>query len=110
MRYFTWTASRIEGVGLDVIAREAGLRHEHAYLVSPSLDGDLDAGGQYQWRRRGEHHAYNPNTVAKLQHAGLAASFKMFTENTAAVNDVSLRLCSIRGLLAFKPGVRPMPS
>src|SRR5439155_751101 len=45
-RYFTWTASRIEGVGLDVIAREAGLRHEHAYMVSPSLDGDLDVGGE----------------------------------------------------------------
>src|SRR5438874_1253039 len=103
-RYFTWTASRIEGVGLDVIAREAGLRHEHAYMVSPSLDGDLDVGGQYQWRRRGEHHAYNPNTVAKLQHAVRAASYKMFKEYTAAVNDESRRLCTIRGLLGFKPG------
>ncbi len=108
-RYFTWTASRIEGVGLDVIAREAELRHEHAYLVSPSLDGDLDAGGQYQWRRRGEHHAYNPNTVAKLQHAVRAASFKMFKEYTAAVNDESRRLCTIRGLLGFKPGAGPIP-
>jgi hypothetical protein len=65
-RYFTWTASRIEGVGLEVLAREAQMRHDHAYKVAPSLDGDLDVGGQYQWRRRGEHHAYNPNTVAKL--------------------------------------------
>src|SRR5213595_463979 len=103
-RYFTWTASRIEGVGLDVIAREAELRHDHAYVVSPSLDGDLDVGGQYQWRRRGEHHAYNPTTVAKLQHAVRAASFKMFKEYTAAVNDESRRLCTIRGLLGFKPG------
>src|SRR3989475_6315823 len=95
-RYFTWTASRIEGIGLDVIAREAELRHEHAYMVSPSLDGDLDVGGQYQWRRRGEHHAYNPNTVAKLQHAVRAASYKMFKENTAAVNDENWRLCTIR--------------
>src|SRR3989475_736218 len=108
-RYFTWTASRIEGVGLDVIAREAGLRHEHAYMVSPSLDGDLDVGGQYQWRRRGEHHAYNPNTVAKLQHAVRAASYKMFKEYTAAVNDESRRLCTIRGLLGFKPGAGPIP-
>src|SRR5256712_13725406 len=107
-RYFTWTASRIEGIGLDVIAREAELRHEHAYMVSPSLDGDLDVGGQYQWRRRGEHHAYNPNTVAKLQHAVRAASFKMFKEYTAAVNDESRRLCTIRGLLGFKPG-KPIP-
>src|SRR5213595_2599213 len=108
-RYFTWTASRIEGVGLDVIAREAGLRHEHAYMVSPSLDGDLDVGGQYQWRRCGEHHAYNPNTVANLQHAVRAASYKMFKEYTAAVNDESWRLCTIRGLLGFKQGVGPIP-
>src|SRR3989449_418077 len=108
-RYFTWTASRIEGIGLDVIAREAELRHEHAYMVSPSLDGDLDVGGQYQWRRRGEHHAYNPNTVAKLQHAVRAASYKMFKEYTAAVNDESRRLCTIRGLLGFKPGAGPIP-
>jgi glutamate synthase (NADPH/NADH) large chain len=103
-RYFTWTASRIEGVGLDVLAREAQLRHDHAYKMSPTLDGDLDVGGQYQWRRRGEHHMYNPNSVAKLQHAVRAASFKMFREYSAIVNDESRRLCTIRGLLRFKPG------
>jgi glutamate synthase (ferredoxin) len=65
-KYFTWTASRIEGVGLDVLAEEAQQRHDHAYLVSPALDGDLDVGGHYQWRRRGEHHMYNPTTIAKL--------------------------------------------
>src|SRR5262249_9763540 len=68
-RYFTWTASRIEGVDLDVIAREAQERHDHAYEESPAVNGDLWLGGQYQWRRRGEHHMYNPNTIAKLQHA-----------------------------------------
>ena len=52
--YFTWTASRIEGVGLDVLAGEAQERHDHAYKVSPALDGDLWVGGQYQWRRRVE--------------------------------------------------------
>src|SRR5439155_233498 len=67
-----------------------------------------DVGGQYQWRRRGEHHAYNPTTVAMLQHAVRAASFKMFKEYTAAVNDESRRLCTIRGLLGFKPG-KPIP-
>ena len=59
---------------------------------SPALDGDLDLGGQYQWRRRGEHHLYNPNTVAKLQHAVRAGSYKMFKEYTALVNDESRRL------------------
>ena len=87
---------------------EAQLRHDHAYKVSPALDGDLDAGGQYQWRRRGEYHMYNPNTIAKLQHAVRAGSYKMFKEYTAAANDESRRLCTIRGLLRFKPGT-PIP-
>src|SRR6185503_404358 len=75
------------------------------YRVAPSLDGDLEAGGHYQWRRRGEHHMYNPNTVAKLQHAVRAGSYKMFRDYSAVVNDESRRLCTIRGLLKFKPGV-----
>src|SRR5882724_8203980 len=108
-RYFTRTASRIEGVGLDVLAREAQLRHDHAYKISPSLDGDLDVGGQYQWRRRGEHHMYNPNTVALLQHAARAGSYKKFKEYSAAVNDESRRLCTIRGLLTFKRGTGSIP-
>jgi glutamate synthase (NADPH/NADH) large chain len=107
-KYFTWTASRIEGVGLDVLAREAELRHDYAYKTSPALDGDLDVGGQYQWRRRGEHHMYNPNSVAKLQHAVRAGSMKMFKEYTAIANDESHRLCTIRGLLKFKKG-NPIP-
>jgi glutamate synthase (NADPH/NADH) large chain len=107
-RYFTWTASRIEGVGLDVIAREAQLRHDHAYKISPALDGDLEVGGQYQWRRRGEHHAYNPNTIALLQHAVRGGSYAKFKQYTAAANDESRRLCTIRGLLRFKPGT-PIP-
>jgi len=107
-RYFTWTASRIEGVGLDVIAEECALRHHHAFEVSPALDGDLDPGGQYQWRRRGEFHMYNPDTIAKLQHAVRAGSYKKFKEYSALVNDQSEKLCTIRGLLKFKPGT-PIP-
>jgi glutamate synthase (NADPH/NADH) large chain len=107
-RYFTWTASRIEGVGLDVLAREAETRHRHAYEVSPALDGELEVGGQYQWRRRGEHHMYNPNTVALLQHAVRAGDYQRFKTYTAAANDESKRLCTIRGLLRFRPGT-PIP-
>ena len=107
-RYFTWTASRIGGVGLDVIAQECALRHHHAYEVSPALDGDLDAGGQYQWRRRGEYHMYNPESVAKLQHAVRSGNYKRFKEYSALVNDHSEKLCTIRGLLKFKPGT-PIP-
>src|SRR5262249_16052964 len=107
-RYFTWTASRIEGIGLDVVAQETQPRHDHAYKVSPTLDGDLEVGGHYQWRRRGEHHMYNPSTVAKLQHAVRAGSYKMFKEYSALANDESRRLCTIRGLLRFNPG-QPVP-
>jgi len=107
-RYFTWTASRIEGVGLDVIARESALRHHYGYEVSPSLDGDLDVGGQYQWRRRGEYHMYNPETIAKLQHAVRSGSARLFSEYSALVNAQSEKLCTIRGLLKFKEG-DPIP-
>src|SRR5438270_8546347 len=67
-RYFTWTASRISGVGLDVIATEAKTRHERAF-PDRSLNGHtLDAGGHYQYRRDGEYHLFNPETIHKLQH------------------------------------------
>jgi glutamate synthase (NADPH) large chain len=107
-RYFTWTASRIEGVGLDVIAKECALRHHLAYEVSPVLDGDLDPGGQYQWRRRGEHHMYNPETVAKLQHAVRSGNYKTFKEYSALANNESETLCTIRGLLKFRAST-PIP-
>src|SRR6185369_6083906 len=101
-KYFTWTASRIEGIGLDVIAREVGAHHEHAFDVVPELDGDLDVGGQYQWRRRGEFHMYNPNSVAKLQHAVRAGNYRMFKDYSAIVNDESVHMATLRGLLKFK--------
>jgi glutamate synthase domain-containing protein 2/glutamate synthase domain-containing protein 1/glutamate synthase domain-containing protein 3 len=107
-RYFTWTASRIEGVGLDVIAAECAARHHAAFEVLPSLDGDLDVGGQYQWRRRGEFHMYNPESIAKLQHAVRRGSFALFKEYTRLVNDRSSKLSTLRGLLKFKPG-KPIP-
>ena len=101
-KYFSRTASRIEGIGLDVIARECAMRHHHAWEVSPSLDGDLDTGGQYQWRRRGEYHMYNPETIAKLQHACRSGSYKTFKEYSALVNSTDHKLCTIRGLLRFR--------
>ncbi|MBM4420207.1 MAG: glutamate synthase large subunit [Chloroflexi bacterium] len=103
-RHFTWTASRIEGVGLDGIAREAQLRHDHAYATPAALDGELEPGGQYQWRRRGEHHMYNPTSVALLQHAVRSGDYQRFKAYTAAANDESRRLCTIRGLLDFRMG------
>ncbi len=68
-RYFTWTASRIGGVGIDVAARETLLRHQRAFPDRPVGAAELDWGGEYQWRRDGEYHLFNPETVFKLQHA-----------------------------------------
>jgi glutamate synthase domain-containing protein 2/glutamate synthase domain-containing protein 1/glutamate synthase domain-containing protein 3 len=107
-KHFTWTASQIEGIGLDVIAAEVKARHDRAYRALASLDGDLDAGGQYQWRRRGEHHMYNPETIAKLQHAVRSGKYALFKQYSALVNDHSEKLCTLRGLLKFKPGI-PVP-
>ena len=107
-QYFTWTTSRIEGIGLDEIAREYAARIHSAYNVSPTLDQELDAGGHYQWRRRGEHHMYNPETVAKLQHAVRSGNYRAFKEYSALANNESENLCTIRGLLKFKPGT-PIP-
>ena len=83
-KYFTGTASRIGGIGLDIIAAESLERHRRGFPPI-TVDGQvLDAGGQYQWRRDGEYHMYNPDTVARLQHAVRIDSFKAFKEYTDA--------------------------
>ncbi len=107
-KYFTWTASRIDGIGLDVIAEECAMRHHRAWETSPALDGDLDPGGSYQWRRRGEFHMYNPESIARLQHAARSGSYRMFQQYSALMNAQSEKLCTIRGLLQFKKG-KPVP-
>ena len=101
-KYFTWSASRVGGIGLDAIHRETAQRHHYAFNVSPNLDGELDVGGQYQWRRRGEHHMYNPNTIAKLQHSVRSGNYRLFKEYTRLVDDYSRELSTLRGLLKFK--------
>ena len=76
------TASRIEGVGLDVLAREAQLKHEHAFRPVTNADTELAVGGNYQYRVRGEYHLFNPLTVSKLQHAVRQESYQTFREYT----------------------------
>ncbi|HTU00487.1 MAG TPA: glutamate synthase central domain-containing protein, partial [Candidatus Sulfotelmatobacter sp.] len=78
--YFTGTVSRVEGVGLDVIAEEALMRHRHAFAPITDFDTELDVGGTYQYRVRGEYHLFNPQTIAKLQHAVRQQSFQTFQE------------------------------
>ncbi len=101
-RYFTWTASRIGGMGLDVIAEEAILRHERAFPERPVGKPELDWGGEYQWRRDGEYHLFNPDTVFKLQHATRSGQYKIFKEYTDLVNIQGRNLCTLRGLFDFK--------
>src|SRR5471032_2153447 len=107
-KYFTWTPSRIQGVGLDVIAEEALERHRHAF-PDRQVNGVLDAGGQYQWRDSGEFHLFNPQTVHKLQNACRTGSYKIFQEYAALINNQAKNLCTLRGLLDFKFAENPIP-
>ena len=107
-RYFTWTASRIGGVGLDVIEREVALRHHDAFPTRVVKKPDLAWGGEYQWRRDGEYHLFNPDTVFKLQHSTRSGQYKVFKEYTQAVDDQSEHRATLRGLFRFKKGTTPV--
>jgi len=107
-RYFTWTASRIGGVGIDVVAQEALLRHHRAYPDRPVGAPELDWGGEYQWRRDGEYHLFNPETVFKLQHASKSGQYGIFKEYTALVDGQSKNHATLRGLFDFKWAPAPI--
>src|SRR4249919_2213762 len=108
-KYFTWTASRVGGVGIDVIADEVIRRHHHAYPVRPVGQPDLEWGGEYQWRRDGEVHLFNPETVFKLQHATRSGQYAIFKEYTKLVDDQSAHLATLRSLLEIKTAPEPIP-
>ncbi|MBI1724729.1 MAG: glutamate synthase large subunit [Candidatus Tectomicrobia bacterium] len=108
-RYFTWTASRVGGIGLDVVAEETLMRHRRAFPERPAGRPELDGGGEIQWRRDGEIHLFNPETVFKLQHATWTGQFKVFKEYTKRVDDQSRGLATLRGLFEFKPARKPVP-
>jgi len=107
--YFTGTVSRIEGVGLDVLAREVAERHRMAHLPHPLARAhrEREPGGEYQWRREGEIHLFNPKTVFKLQHATRTKRYDIFKQYTALVDDQSEDLATLRGLLRFRTGTLP---
>ncbi|MGE3620176.1 MAG: glutamate synthase large subunit, partial [Acidimicrobiia bacterium] len=107
--YFTGTTSRIGGIGLDGVAEEVARRHRAAHLDRPTerAHRDLEVGGEYQWRREGEHHLFNPQTVFKLQHGTRAKRFDVFQEYTRLVDDQSTRLGTLRGLFTLREGLRP---
>ena len=109
-KYFTWTPSRIEGIGIEAIAQEVHMRHARAFPPRPAAGQVLDSGGQYQWRNDGEFHLFNPETIHKLQQACRNSSFALFKEYSAAVNNQSKHLCTLRGLFNFKfaPHIVPL--
>ncbi|MBM3776110.1 MAG: glutamate synthase subunit alpha, partial [Acidobacteria bacterium] len=107
--YFTGTASRVEGVGLGVLAHEAALKHEHAFYPVTDSDTELRVGGNYQYRVRGEYHLFNPLTVSKLQHAVRQNSFETFQQYADLLDDQSRNWCTLRGLMEIKKSPRPAP-
>ncbi len=108
-KYFTWTSSRIEGVGIDVIADEVRMRHQRAFPDRQVEGKTLDVGGKYQWRHDGEYHMFNPQTVHKLQYACRNNDYRAFKEYSELVNNQSKKLCTLRGLLELKFAEKPVP-
>ncbi|POX40322.1 glutamate synthase large subunit [Streptomyces sp. Ru73] len=102
--YFHGTATKIGGAGLDVVAKEVAQRHAKAYPASGIAPAHraLDIGGEYQWRREGEPHLFDPETVFRLQHSTRSGKYEIFKKYTERVNEQSERLMTLRGLFGFK--------
>ena len=108
-KYFTGTASNIEGIGLFEIAEEAARIHQLAFGADPVLADALDAGGEYAYRVRGEDHMWTPDSIAKLQHATRAQSYSTYKEYAALINDQTRRMLTLRGLFDFRFAPAPIP-
>ncbi|MGV0635845.1 glutamate synthase large subunit [Mycolicibacillus trivialis] len=107
--YFTGLSCPIGGITLDDIAADVAARHHLAFLDRPTerAHRELEVGGEYQWRREGEYHLFNPDTVFKLQHSTRTGQYSIFKEYTGFVDDQSEQLATLRGLLKFQTGLRP---
>ena len=109
-QYFTWTSSRIEGIGLEVLEEEALQRHRSAFAEAGiSGQQDLEVGSFYQWRRDGEVHQWNPESIASLQYAAKSNNWAAYQQFARQANDQSQRMATLRGLLRFKEGPGPVP-
>lgn len=108
-RYFTGTQSKLDGVGIDVMATENLARHTSAYPenAAENIHQPLATGGEYQWRRDGSPHLFNPDTVFRLQHSTRERRFDIFRKYTAAVNEQSRQLMTLRGMLQLRTDIRP---
>src|SRR4029078_8120601 len=108
-KYFTGTASTIEGIGLKEIGQDCVSRHKDAYCENPVYRNMLDVGGDYAFRLRGEDHAWTPESVSRLQHAVRGKSTDDYKAFAASINEQSERLLTIRGLMDFKFAREPLP-
>ena len=107
--YFAGTVSRIEGVGLGVIAQEGRMRHEYAFRPVSKSETELAVGGAYQYRVDGEYHSLNPQSISKLQHAVRNGNPKTFKEYTDLIDEQNKVLCTLRGMLKIKLAEKPLP-
>src|SRR5271157_3323899 len=107
--FFTGLTCPTGGITLEDIAADVATRHQLAYLDRPDerAHRELEVGGEYQWRREGEYHLFNPETVFKLQHSTRTGQYKIFKDYSRLVDDQSERMASLRGLLKFREGIRP---
>ena len=107
-KYFPGTSSRVEGVGLDVIARESVMKHSYAFQPLTDSETDLVVGGQYHYREGGEYHLLNPQTISKVQHAVRQNNPATFKEYTDLIDSENRTLCTLRGLLKLKYSEKPI--
>ncbi|MCC5840465.1 MAG: glutamate synthase large subunit [Opitutales bacterium] len=101
-KYFTWTASRVEGIGLSVISREVKMRHDAAFKDREVENDELDPGGVYQWRKGGESHLFSPAAIHLLQKAARGGDRDVFTQYSRLIDDQSRKIHTLRGLMDFK--------
>jgi len=107
--YFAGTTSRLEGIGLDVLAREAQIKHEHAFRPVTEFDTELAVGGSYHFRTDGEYHLLNPETISKLQRSVRESNFQTFQEYTDLIDKQSRNLATLRSLMQIKTCDKPVP-
>ncbi len=108
-KYFTGTATQIEGIGLYQVAEEMMRTHQSAFGNDPVLANALEAGGEYAYRVRGEEHMWTPDTIAKLQNATRTNNFATYKEYAKLINDQGQRMKTLRGLFEIKPAGAPVP-
>lgn len=103
-KYFVGTPSRIEGIGVDTVAEEVLVKHKNAFNKLRKPVSELEVGGQYSWRKGGEFHLFNPETLYKLQVSSRNNDYKVYKEYAKLVNEQDKNLCTIRGLFKLKAG------